>query len=157
MLEIAMSPTATTLTISGDLDLAERDQFPEVAARVTGLRRQLLVLDMCRVTFLDSTGAAFLISLADSARKRGGAAVLRGCLEPGPVRARGVRRAADVPDRPRAPLRGAGARRPGLTRPGRPGQTPVGGGAGSTSAQTTLPCAVGSQPHSASRSTICMP
>ena len=78
MLEIAMSPTATTLTISGDLDLAERDQFPEVAARVTGLRRQLLVIDMCRVTFLDSTGAAFLISLADSARKRGGAAVLRG-------------------------------------------------------------------------------
>lgn len=78
MLEIAMSPTATTLTISGDLDLAERDQFPEVAARVTGLRRQLLVIDMCRVTFLDSTGAAFLISLADSARKRGGATVLRG-------------------------------------------------------------------------------
>jgi anti-anti-sigma factor len=81
MLEIAMSSAATTLTISGDLDLAERDQFPEVAARVTGLRRQLLVIDMCRVTFLDSTGAAFLISLADSARKRGGAAVLRGCSE----------------------------------------------------------------------------
>ncbi len=78
MIEIATSPTSTTLTISGDLDLAERDQFPEVAARVVGLRRQLVVIDMCRVTFMDSTGAAFLISLADSARKRGGAAVLRG-------------------------------------------------------------------------------
>ncbi|MDO8105914.1 STAS domain-containing protein [Isoptericola sp. b441] len=81
MLEIAMSSSATTLTISGDLDLAERDQFPEVAARVTGLRRQLLVIDMCRVTFLDSTGAAFLISLADSIRRRGGAAVLRGASD----------------------------------------------------------------------------
>lgn len=81
MIEIAMSPATTTLTISGDLDLAERDQFPEIAARITGLRRQLLVVDMCRVTFMDSTGAAFLISLADSGRKRGGATVLRGCDE----------------------------------------------------------------------------
>ncbi len=79
MIEISMSAATTTLTISGDLDLAERDQFPEIAARVTGLRRQLLVLDMCGVTFMDSTGAAFLISLADSSRKRGGATVLRGC------------------------------------------------------------------------------
>ena len=81
MIEIAMSPTTTTLAVSGDLDLMEREQFPEVAARVTGLRRQLLVVDMCRVTFMDSTGAAFLISLADAGRKRGGATVLRGCSD----------------------------------------------------------------------------
>lgn len=79
MFEIATSPTTTTVAISGDLDLIERDQFPGVAARVTGLRRQLLVIDMCHVSFMDSTGAAFLISLADAARKRGGATVLRGC------------------------------------------------------------------------------
>ncbi|SDR77921.1 STAS domain-containing protein [Paraoerskovia marina] len=79
MIEIATSPATTTLVITGDLDLVERDQFPEIAARVVGLRRQLLVIDMCRVTFMDSTGAAFLISLADSGRKRGGATVLRGC------------------------------------------------------------------------------
>ena len=81
MIEIATSPATTTLIISGDLDLAERVQFPEIAARVTGLRRQLLVIDMCRVTFMDSTGAAFLISLADSGRRRGGATVLRGAHE----------------------------------------------------------------------------
>lgn len=81
MIEIATSSTTTTLVIAGDLDLAERDQFPEIAARVVGLRRQLLVLDMCRVTFMDSTGAAFLISLADSGRKRGGATVIRGADE----------------------------------------------------------------------------
>ncbi len=81
MIEIATSPATTTLVITGDLDLAERDQFPEIASRVVGLRRQLLVIDMCRVTFMDSTGAAFLISLADSGRKRGGATVLRGADE----------------------------------------------------------------------------
>lgn len=79
MLEIATTPVTTTLTVSGDLDLAERGRFPEVTARVAGLRRQLLVVDMCRVTFMDSTGAAFLISLADAGRKGGGATVLRGC------------------------------------------------------------------------------
>lgn len=78
MIEISTSSTSTTLTVAGDLDLAERDQFPEIAARVVGLRRQLVVVDMCRVTFMDSTGAAFLISLADAGRKRGGATVLRG-------------------------------------------------------------------------------
>ncbi len=81
MIQIATSPATTTLTITGDLDLAERDQFPEITARVVGLRRQLLVLDMCGVTFMDSTGAAFLISLADAGRRRGGATVLRGCDE----------------------------------------------------------------------------
>lgn len=81
MIEIATSPTTTTVAISGDLDLAERGQFPGVTARVVGLRRQLLVIDMCRTTFMDSTGAAFLISLADASRRRGGATVLRGCAE----------------------------------------------------------------------------
>lgn len=81
MLEISMSSTATMLMISGDLDLGARDHFPEVTARVTGMRRQLLVIDMCAVTFMDSTGAAFLMSLSDSVAKRGGATVLRGCDE----------------------------------------------------------------------------
>ncbi|HUX70722.1 MAG TPA: STAS domain-containing protein [Cellulomonadaceae bacterium] len=78
MIEISTSSATTTLVVSGDLDLAARDQFPGIAARVVGLRRQLLVIDMAQVTFMDSTGAAFLISLADASRKRGGATVLRG-------------------------------------------------------------------------------
>jgi anti-sigma B factor antagonist len=78
MIEISASSTTAIVRIAGDLDLAERVQFPEVTARVSGLRRQLLVLDMCRVTFLDSTGAAFLMALAEAASKRGGTAVLRG-------------------------------------------------------------------------------
>jgi anti-sigma B factor antagonist len=81
VIEIATSAATTTLTITGDLDLGEREQFPEITARVTGLRRQLLVIDMSGVTFMDSTGAAFLISLADAGRRRGGATVLRGADE----------------------------------------------------------------------------
>lgn len=81
MIQLETSPTTTVLTVVGDLDLAERAQFPEVTARVSGLRRQLLVVDMCRTTFLDSTGAAFLISLADALSRRGGVTVLRGADE----------------------------------------------------------------------------
>lgn len=79
MIEVHTSATTTIIVISGPLDLNERGQFPEIASRVVGLRRSLLVIDMSGVTFMDSTGAAFLISLADSRRKRGGATVLRGC------------------------------------------------------------------------------
>ena len=78
MIEISTSSATTTLIVTGDLDVGERDQFPEITARIVGLRRQLLVVDMCRVTFMDSTGAAFLISLADAGLRRGGATVLRG-------------------------------------------------------------------------------
>jgi anti-anti-sigma factor len=78
MIEISASSTTANVTIAGDLDLAERERFPEVTARVAGLRRQLLVIDMCRVTFMDSTGAAFLMALAEAASRRGGATVLRG-------------------------------------------------------------------------------
>jgi anti-sigma B factor antagonist len=81
MIEISASATSAAVTIEGDLDLAERERFPEVTARVSGLRRQLLVLDLCRVTFMDSTGAAFLMALADASARRGGATVLRGASE----------------------------------------------------------------------------
>lgn len=81
MIELATSSTTTTVTFTGDLDLALRPQFQEVMARVNSLRRQLLVLDLNATEFLDSTGAAFLISLADSMQRRGGTAVLRGADE----------------------------------------------------------------------------
>ncbi|GAA1644760.1 STAS domain-containing protein [Georgenia ruanii] len=81
MIEISASSTTANVTITGDLDLAERERFPEVTARVSGLRRQLLVIDMCRVSFMDSTGAAFLMALAEAGSRRGGATVLRGVSE----------------------------------------------------------------------------
>lgn len=69
------------MSATGDLDLSSRDRFPEITARVNGLRRQLLIIDMCGAEFMDSTGAAFLISLADSSARRGGQTILRGADE----------------------------------------------------------------------------
>lgn len=79
MIKIETSPSTTNLVITGELDLVDHGKFAPVTARVAGLRRQVLVIDMCRVTFMDSIGAAFLITLADSCRKRGGSTILRGC------------------------------------------------------------------------------
>lgn len=76
-----MSGTAATVTVTGDLDLAERTQFPGLAARVDDAAPRLLVVDLCAATFVDSSGAAFLIALAGSARERGGTTVLRGPSE----------------------------------------------------------------------------
>ena len=78
MIEVTVSPTSVTLVVVGDLDLAERDQFPEMTARINGLGRPLLVVDMCRTTFMDSAGAGFLISLAGATAQRDGTTVLRG-------------------------------------------------------------------------------
>jgi len=78
VIDVATSPTTVTLVVGGDLDLAERDQFPELAARVNRLARPMLVVDMCQVEFMDSAGAGFLISLARTAAEHGGKTVLRG-------------------------------------------------------------------------------
>lgn len=78
MIEVVATPSETTLVITGDLDVAERDAFPEARAHIAGMRHGRLVVDMCDVTFMDSTGAAFLISLADAGNARGSQTVLRG-------------------------------------------------------------------------------
>ena len=49
-----------------------------MTAKLRGLRRPLVVPDLCATTFLDSTGAAFLASVAQTTARRGGIAVLRG-------------------------------------------------------------------------------
>ncbi len=78
MIELSTSSTTVTVTVSGELDIAEREQFPEATARLRALRRQLVVVDLCAATFIDSTGVAFLTSLAHAAARRGGVTVLRG-------------------------------------------------------------------------------
>lgn len=81
MLEISTSPSTTTITVIGDLDATMREQFPEMTARVSGLHRQLLVLDLCRLEFLDSTGAAFITAVMESTTRGGGVSLLRGADE----------------------------------------------------------------------------
>ena len=78
MLEISTSPSTTTITVVSDLDATMREQFPEMTARVSSLHRQLLVLDLCRLDFLDSTGAAFIAAVTESTTRVGGVSLLRG-------------------------------------------------------------------------------
>lgn len=79
MFEISATPIATTVAISGDLDYSAKAQFPEIVTRIASLNQRLLTIDLCEVGFLDSTGAAFLISLAETGQRRGWLTVLRGC------------------------------------------------------------------------------
>jgi anti-anti-sigma factor len=72
------SPTAVTLTIDGDLDLVESSRFGDIVAEVTAATPDELVVDMCRVTFMDSSGAGFLIRLAEALRRRDARTTLRG-------------------------------------------------------------------------------
>jgi anti-sigma B factor antagonist len=81
VLEISTSPGSTTITVIGDLDVTAREQFPEATARVATLGRQLLVLDLCRMDFMDSTGAAFVAVCGETTRRGGGVALLRGADE----------------------------------------------------------------------------
>jgi anti-anti-sigma factor len=81
MFQLSTSATTTTVTITGDLDLAARTSFPGVLARLAGLCPTEVVVDLCATPYVDSTGAAFLRSLADLARRRGGRAVVRGATD----------------------------------------------------------------------------
>lgn len=80
---IEATVTETTLTVSaeGDLDLAERARFPELTARAAAPDVAEVVVDLCSVAFVDSAGAAFLIALAETAKRSGARAVLRGADE----------------------------------------------------------------------------
>ncbi len=81
MLQISTSPTTTTVLVAGDLDLSARAAFEDVATQVRALRREHLVVDMCDVGFIDSTGTSFLMALADAGRSLGATVVLRGLSE----------------------------------------------------------------------------
>lgn len=65
----------------GEIDLAIHHVFPPIVSRITALRRPLLIVDMTGMTFMDSTGAGFLVALAHHQSKWGGAIALRGAHE----------------------------------------------------------------------------
>ncbi|MFC7407209.1 STAS domain-containing protein [Georgenia alba] len=81
MIEISVSAATTTLAVVGDLDLSERDRFQDVSARLDDVRPGRLVVDLCRTEFVDSSGAAFLMSVGDDVVRDGGEAVLRGASD----------------------------------------------------------------------------
>jgi len=78
VIEMSTTTSATVVTVAGDLDVSERESFPQVVTRVNDLRRRLLLIDLCRADFVDSAGAFFLVSLAERTLSRDGLTVLRG-------------------------------------------------------------------------------
>jgi anti-anti-sigma factor len=71
-------------TITGELDLAvESHVIDSVTAAMTATDASMLVLDMSKVTFIDSSGLRALMTCRDSAERAGMAVALR--VVPGPV------------------------------------------------------------------------
>ncbi|TNM69126.1 STAS domain-containing protein [Streptomyces sp. NP160] len=81
MIEGGVTGTTLSVRADGDLDLAERARFPELTALAGGPGVDEVVVDLCSVAFVDSAGAAFLIALAETAKRSGARAVLRGADE----------------------------------------------------------------------------
>ena len=78
MIDVAASGSGMLVTIIGDLDLSARGPA-EAALRRIGLReRPNLTVDLCRMRFMDSTGAAWIAALVEQDKRYGGSTVLRG-------------------------------------------------------------------------------
>ncbi|UFU06045.1 STAS domain-containing protein [Ruania halotolerans] len=78
MIDVSTSATGARITVSEDLDLASRESADAVARRLALLERPAITVDLCRMDFMDSTGAAWLISLAGQSIQRDGTISLLG-------------------------------------------------------------------------------
>ena len=67
---ITQAPTATIVHLSGEIDATLRSEASR-ALRVTLARRLPVVLDTADLTFIDSTGLAFVIQCGATARADG--------------------------------------------------------------------------------------
>ncbi len=81
MIDGALSGAELTITAAGDLDLAERAQFPPLVALVEAGGLERVVVDLCAVGFVDSSGAGFWCSWPPGCGATAGRAVLRGADE----------------------------------------------------------------------------
>ncbi|WP_022916953.1 STAS domain-containing protein [Ruania albidiflava] len=78
MIDVVTSTGGLLVTITGDLDLARRDEADAALRRIALRERPNLTVDLCGMTFMDSTGAAWLTALVEHDRGLGGRPVLRG-------------------------------------------------------------------------------
>ncbi len=64
--------SCTVIAVEGDIAVPETDQFKEfMLERIDGGAREIL-LDLKKVTYLDSSGISVLLTLLQAARRRGG-------------------------------------------------------------------------------------
>jgi stage II sporulation protein AA (anti-sigma F factor antagonist) len=64
-------PGQTRVVLTGELDIASTQQFERELAAAEGQARGVLVVDLRRVEFVDSTGLRALISADERARSAG--------------------------------------------------------------------------------------
>jgi anti-anti-sigma factor len=67
----AEGETMFTILAVGELDLAVVDQLHHAAGLAAGRDRGVLCVDLCGVTFIDSSGLACLIKIRDQCRRVG--------------------------------------------------------------------------------------
>src|SRR5699024_3923701 len=78
MIDVRTSTSGLLVTITGDLDLATRDEAEAASRRIALRERPNLTVDLCRMSFMVSTGASWLTALVEQDRRLGGHPVLRG-------------------------------------------------------------------------------
>ncbi len=78
-LEIGLGsePGAVLLMLAGELDLATAPRLAAALTQNAGEHRGRVVLDLTRLSFMDSTGLSLIVGTDRSARAAGGVLVLR--------------------------------------------------------------------------------
>jgi len=73
--EVHSEGSASVVAVSGELDLASGPEFERVLERAAGSSAELLVIDMRRLDFMDSTGLSIIVRthqrLAEQGRSLG--------------------------------------------------------------------------------------
>ncbi len=72
MVERHEASNAVSVKVDGELDLYSAPAFSKAAMEATATGASILVLDLCALEYLDSSGVGTIIQLLQQARKRGG-------------------------------------------------------------------------------------
>jgi len=76
--ELLVRPTATTLVLHGELDLATINLLRDLLDDAVATRPRMLVIDLRDVPFVDLLSLSAILAAADAVRDRGGDASVAG-------------------------------------------------------------------------------
>ena len=80
-LNVTHSDSQTVLTVTGDINMTTSPRMRAALIEVASERPEELVVDLERVTYIDSSGIATLVEALQRARREGRQLVLRGLQE----------------------------------------------------------------------------
>jgi anti-sigma B factor antagonist len=76
-IQAATEGQTTTLSVAGEVDLATAEELNQAATSALESRPTALVIDLARVTFLDSTGLAVLVAVTNQTNASGVRLIIR--------------------------------------------------------------------------------